>query len=184
MTEKATVERILVVCGLQNAGKSRLLRSMFVDPRLGTNRIIPTPSRIKPAALSRERCLQVRCTSPHERGESIDEFFEELDRARTAAWRTFWRFNYACALQPQSTVKTPDIVTFCREMKKRLIPERIRLVQIDPRQDGRRGIVLSSLEVDQLRSMEVEILTVDGRREPLGSQPPHGLVLADFFDFT
>lgn len=184
MTDRATIERILVVCGLQNAGKSHLLRSMFIDPRLGTDRRIPAPRRIKPAALSRERCLQVRCTSPHERAESIDDFFAELDRARQTAWRTFWRFNYACALQPNATAATPDAVAFCREMKTRLTPERIRLVQLDPRQDGRPGTLLGHSDVDQLRSMEVEVVVVDGRREPSGSQPPHGLMLADFFDFT
>lgn len=184
MDGRASIERILVVCGMQNAGKSRMLRSMFVDPQLSTNRVIPTPSRIRPAALSRERCLQIRCTSPHERGESIDDFFAELERARVAAWRTFWRFNYACALQPNANSTTPDAVTFCDEMKKRLTPERIRFVQIDPRQDGRSGTLLGHADVDRLRGMEVEVMTVDGRREPTGAQPPHGLMLADFFDFT
>ena len=184
MSGRSSIERVLIVCGLQNAGKSRLLRSMFIDPRFGTNGAIPTPSRIKPVALSRERCLQIRCTSPHESKESINDFFAAIDRARSVAWKKFWRFNYACALQPHATKITPDALTFCKEITKRLTPERVRLVQIDPRQDGNAGTILSHSEIDQLRNIGVEAITVDGRREPMGSNPPHGLLLADFFDFT
>lgn len=44
------IERILIVVGDQNAGKSTTLRSMFVDPRLGSKGVVPAtaPRRIRP----------------------------------------------------------------------------------------------------------------------------------------
>jgi len=128
--------------------------------------------------------LFVRCTSPHEIGESLAEFFRKLDRAMERAWNTFRRINIACAVQPQAVGPTPDLVTICRQFQAQFLPERIRVVQIDPRQDGQPGALLTLLEVDQLRSIDVEILTVDGRRPLRPRAYPNGLLLADFFDFT
>jgi hypothetical protein len=181
---RAHLERVLLVCGGQNAGKSRLLRTMFVDPCLGTGGRIPTSSKIKLARLSRERGLYVRCTSPHEYGDTIDTFFQKLDRAMERAWWQFWRINIACAMQPAAADQMSDVVTVCREFRRRLKPERVRLVQIDPRQDNAQGTLLTHAEVDQLRHLEVEVVTVDGRRSSIASQHPNGLFLADFFDFT
>lgn len=182
--KRAHLERVLLVCGGQNAGKSRLLRTMFVDPRLGTNCTIPTSPKIKLARLSRERGLYVRCTSPHEYGDTVDTFFQKIDRAMERAWWQFWRLNIACAMQPAAANSMPDVVTVCREFRRRLNPERVRLIQIEPRQDNSQGSLLSHAEVDQLRSLEVEVTTVDGRRSSRASQHPNGLFLADFFDFT
>jgi hypothetical protein len=136
------------------------------------------------ARLSRERGLYVRCTSPHEYGDTIDSFFRKLDRAMERAWWRFWRINIACAMQPAAANAMPDVVTVCREFQRRLKPERVRLVQIDPRQDNTQGNPLSHAEVDQLRNLDVEVTTVDGRRSIMPPQHPNGLFLADFFDFT
>jgi hypothetical protein len=178
------LERVLMVCGGQNAGKSRLLRTMFVDPRLGTGGSRPTSAKVRLASLSRERGLYVRCTSPHEYGDTLDSFFRKLDRAMERAWHQFWRINVACAMQPAAANNMPDIVTVCREFRTRLVPERIRVVQIDPRQDNAQGTLLPHAEVDQLRQIGVEIVTVDGRRSMAASQHPNGFFLSDFFDFT
>lgn len=80
--KRAHLERVLLVCGGQNAGKSSRLRSMFVDPRFGTRSHIPTHSRVVPVRLSRERGLVVRFTSPHERGETLETFLGKIDRDR------------------------------------------------------------------------------------------------------
>lgn len=182
--KRSHLERVLIVCGGQNAGKSRLLRTMFIDPRLGTDGAIPTSARIKLTRISRERGLYVRCTSPHEAGETIDEFFAKLDRAMERAWSRFWRINVACAMQPFSANSMPDVLEVCEQFQVRLMPERIRLIQIDPRQDGGIGTLLPQAHIDQLRRVGVEIVAVDGHRSPPPAQHPHGLFLADFFDFT
>jgi len=178
------LERVLLVAGMQQAGKSTLLRRMFVDPRLGTGGTIPTAARIPLISLSRERCLFVRISSPHERGETLNQFFKKLDWTMRRAWNQFWRFNFACAMQPQATQTTPDLVTICVEIQRRLWPERVRVVQINPRQDNQPGTLLNQNEIDQLRRLEVEVLTVDGRQPAIQDQNPNGLLLADFFDFT
>src|ERR1035437_6109308 len=178
------MERALFVVGRQNAGKSTLLRHMFIDPRLGTGGKIPTASKIRPVALSHERCLVVRCTSPHERNEPLDAFFKKLDRAMEIAYREYWRFNFACAMQLTTAGKVPDFVTLCEEFQERFEPERIRVIQIDPCQNGKPGVRLARTEIDQLRYHRIEMVVVDWDRSPTSNQDPNGYLLADFFDFA
>lgn len=178
------LERVQFVVGMQNAGKSHLLRSMFADSRLGTRGEVPTASRIALVPLSTERCLHVRLTSPHEVGETLTQFLRKLDRAMARAWSSYWRFNFACAAQPNATEKTPDIASICAEVRARLVPERIRVVQIHPRQDDQEGDRLTRLQVDQLFKLGVEVIAIDARRQPPSDWTPNGYVLADFFDFS
>jgi hypothetical protein len=123
-------------------------------------------------------------SSPHEKGESLNLFLKKLGRSMNRAWRHFWRFNLACAMQPTATNLTPDLVTICTEIHRRLWPERVRVVQIDPRQDNQRGTLLAAHEIDRLRRLPVEVLTIDGRQPATPTQHPNGFLLADFFDFT
>lgn len=179
------IERILIVVGDQNAGKSTTLRSMFVDPRLGSKGVVPAtaPRRIRLVALSRERCLFFRLTSPHETGQNVMQFLSRLDHARRRAARIgFRRLNVACAMQPFAANAMPNIVSVCREVRQKLDPERMRVVVIDPRQDGEPGPELSPLDIDHLRQIEADVIWIDGSRGL--TQYPNGLVLADFFDFT
>ncbi len=178
------MERVLFVVGRQNAGKSTLLRQMFIDRRLGTNGTIPNASRIKPVALSPERCLVIRCASPHERKETLEKFFDKIDREMKRAFDQFWRFNYACALQPEAENKMPDLVTICKKLNARFAPERIRVILIDPRQDGRPGSRLAQSDVDELRSLSVEMAIIDAHRSTPLYEYPNGIFLADFFDFA
>jgi hypothetical protein len=175
-------ERVLVVCGMPNAGKSRALRSMYRDLRFGTNGLRLQHSRPSLVPFSRERVLSIIFSSPHEKEESLNRYLRKIDRYGQRAGRWFWRFNLACALQPAATPKTPDLVTICQAILATFSPERIRVAQLDPYHDGRAGMLLSHAEVDRLWSSDIELLTIDARRFKTGD--PNGLLLADFFDFT
>ena len=182
MRKRAHLERVLLVCGEQNAGKSRLLRMMLGDPRLGG--VVPASPSIRMRALSRERCLAVRFTSPHEMNETPDDFHRKIDRVTERAWWTHWRVNYACAVQPRAFKKMPDISVVCAGIQKEFMPERIRVVQLAPNQWGSDTGMISSGEVDQLRAQDVEFITIDARRSHLAAEPGNVRILADFFDFT
>ena len=184
----AHLERVLLVCGMQNSGKTTLLRHMYVDPRFGTADRVPNRrrGRLPVVALSRERCLYIRSASPHERHESLAGFLGQLERQIDLAWRRwdYWRVNIACAVQPDATEDTPDATTICEAIRRRFVPERMRLVQIDPTQRGNAGVRLSIDQLDRLREIPAEVISVDGRRSAGENQHPNGFLLADFFDFT
>lgn len=66
------IERALFMIGDQNTGKSTQLRSMFLDWRLGNQGNIPTARNVRNMyALSNERWLYLRLTSPHEMRETL-----------------------------------------------------------------------------------------------------------------
>jgi hypothetical protein len=177
------VERVMLVIGEPDAGKSTTLRSLFVDPRFGTNGTVPTESRIRIVGLSRERCLFMRLTSPHETRQNIDQFVKTIEAAqRRAARFGFSRFNLACALQPFAAHAMPDVLEACLAVLDRLVPERTRIVIIDPRQDGEPGPFLSRQTVQGLRKRGVELVKIDGDHRR--NDYPNGLLLSDFFDFT
>lgn len=176
------VERVQFVVGEQDAGKSTELRSMFVDPRFGTKGVVPTEKRLKLVTLSRERCLFIRLTSPHERKETIGDFFGTIARARKRAARFgFRRFNVSCALQPFAANLMPDLLEVCSEVRTQLNPERTRVVIIDPRQDGQNGANIPRTTIQKLHTQAVELIKIDGKHSR--HNYPNGLVLADFFDF-
>lgn len=180
--KRAHIERVLLVCGDQNAGKSRLLRHMLGDPRLGGN--IPSSPRLRARHLSRERCLAVRFTSPHEMGETPTKFYDKIDRASEIVWRTHWRMNYACAVQPRPSNHMPGIVDVCAGLIKEFMPERIRVVSLNPDQWGQNTSALGPVEVDGLRALDVEFVPIDARRSSHPAEPGNVRILADFFDFS
>lgn len=179
---RAHLERILLVCGQQKAGKSRLLRHMLGDARLGGK--VPVSRRIKARALSRERCLAVRFTSPHEMKETLPEFLRKIDRVTEIAWWKYWRVNYACAIQPSPNNNMPGIVDVCDSLKREFLPERIRVVQLVPDQWGVLTSQLTTVDVDGLRKLNVEVVTIDARRSIHAAEPGNVRVLADYFDFS
>ena len=180
---RAHLERVLLVCGNQNAGKSRLLRSMLTDRRLGG--VYPKQKIITARALSRERALAVRCTSPHEYGETPGEFHRKIDRVAAKLLRQgFFRFNYACAIQPLATNLMGDIVSVCDGLQKAFKPERIRVVQLVPDQWGTTSSQLTTSQVDGVRRLVAEVLALDARRGKQPADPANVRLLADYFDFS
>ena len=179
-------ERVLIVVGAQNAGKSTTLRSMYVDERFGTKGKIPTKSRLPLIKFSRERGVHIRCTSPHERGETDAKFFKLLDRAMERAWfeENCWRFNFACPMQLDETTKTSDAIALCSKIREQFFPERMRFVVLHPRQDGQEGALLSSERFRALFKIGCEVVQINSIRQDDNSPSTNGRLLADFFDFT
>lgn len=173
----------MLVCGSQNAGKSRLLRHMLGDERLGGHIPVKGPAALR--ALSRERCLAILSSSPHEKGETEAQFHNRLDRVTAHAWKLFWRVNVACAVQPRVFRNMPGIVQVCEGLLKQFNPERIRVIQFAPDQLGTLDSQLTTVELDGLRGLDVEVISIDARRNPVLPVEPGNLrVLADFFDFS
>ena len=142
---------------------------------------------VAPRALSRERRLALRITSPHEFGDSPNDFYEKIDRACEKAWQEgFWRVNYASAVQPRAFNKMPGIVDVCLGLIREFKPERIRVVQLAPDCNGSFNSQLNPQEVDGLRKLaDVEVITIDARPSANGNPTPGNVrILADFFDFT
>ncbi|MCB1154912.1 hypothetical protein KDL45_14750, partial [bacterium] len=102
-------ERALFVVGEQNSGKSKQLRSMFRDLRLGTKGVIPTKNRIDECyPLSVERWLYVRLTSPHEMDETPEDFLAKCQSKMCRNDQGARRWNFAGALQPTAYKQMPD----------------------------------------------------------------------------
>ena len=175
-------ERALFIVGEPNAGKSKQLRSIFLDKRLGTNGKIPAGNKLPELyPLSNERCLYLRLTSPHEMKEAIDKFLNKTAAKMTSnKLRHRRRWNFACPLQPVAANRMPDVVRTCRAFVRHFNAERTRVVFLNP---DRHGTFLPEAAymrwVDRLLNIpSVEVCSIDAR-DPTAN----GVFLADFFDF-
>ncbi|MGB7101903.1 MAG: hypothetical protein WBD95_24445 [Xanthobacteraceae bacterium] len=128
--------------------------------------------------------MAVRFTSPHEMNETSAQFHKKLDRVTEIAWWAYWRINYACAVQPHPFKKMPGIVDVCAGLKKEFEPERIRVAQLAPDQWGNLTSQLTVKDVDDLRKLDVEVITIDARRSSHAAEPGNVRTLADYFDFS
>lgn len=175
------IERALFVVAPQNFGKSTLLRSMFRDPRLGTDGEIPTAPKLPDDfRLSGERRLYLRLTSPHEAGETLDEFIK-----KTKGKMVDGRWCFAGPLHPSPLKKMPTAPFAIQRFIEKFDPERVRAVLLwpshNPDEDGVFGpdVVEDLLGDFQEIDKRIEAVCVDGRH-----RGRNGLVLADFFDFV
>jgi hypothetical protein len=175
------LERVLFVVAPQDSGKSTTLRSLFRDRRLGMNGEPPPAAgqrRIPEVYwLSNERRLYMRLTSPHEVGETVDQFIEKThDKMAGGRW------CFAGPLQPDAFGEMPDVVETVRNFIDGLSPERVRVAFLSP---TRHGVVVGEYSqgrdlIDELNGLPgVEVICIDGRRRGV-----NGLLLADFLDFT
>jgi len=180
MASASMVERALFMIGDQDTGKSTQLRSLFLDHRLGNRGQVPDARNLPNSfALSNERRLYLRLTSPHEVGESLHDFFDKFDAAIAGGPQRRW--CYAGPLQPTGTEGLADAPSVIGAFVRRYSPERVRAVILSPTWRGAHfGSAAHDALVDALLATPgVEVVTADARH-----RTANGLVYADFFDFT
>ncbi|MGE6763426.1 hypothetical protein ACQKGO_35785 [Corallococcus interemptor] len=171
------IERALFVIGEQGDGKSTQLRSMFRDFRFNTWGHIPSSPKIHSIyALSNERRLYLRLTSPHERDETQTKFHDKFKRIL----RLGHRWNFACPIQPDAFNQMPDAVETIIHFAGEFSPERVRAVFLSP---NRKGLSKDPIKLKKMHDLlwkkKVECISIDARTPDL-----NGKVLSDFFDFT
>lgn len=189
MTNRVYVERALFMIGDQGTGKSTQLRSMFQDWRLGTWGDIPKARNPRNAyALSNERWLYLRMTSPDETNEDMARFLEKCEKNMRKRKKTGWpkrwlarRWNFAGALQHPGNKKLQGPANVLSYFESRFKPERIRAVVLSPDcHDNRMEPAELRSLIKSLRNVRnTEVIMVDAT-----AREENGLIYADFFDFT
>jgi hypothetical protein len=171
------IERILFVVGGPDTGKSVQLRSLFLDPRLGTGGRTPVASNVRDSySLSIDRALYLRLTSPHETNETLAHFLSKTARnTRTGRWCV------AAPLQPDRFKRMPEIINTIRAVLAELRPERVRVCVLSP---DRRGVAQDPKKLQRLfrrlwRLGSVECHCIDAR-----DRTANGTLLADFLDYS
>lgn len=165
----------------QHFGMSTLLRAMFKDPRLGNNGEVPKARRLRDVVrLSGERRLYLHLTSPHEAGETLDEFI-----GKTKGKIVDGRWCFAGPLHPYPLKNMPTAASAIQHLIKNFNPERVRAVLFWPSRQRDDDDIFGSDVVEDLLGVlqkidkRVEIVSVGGRH-----RGRNGLILVDFFDFT
>ena len=176
MQKTCFIERVLLVAGAQNTGKSVQLRSMFLDPRLGNNGQIPGAPNLRMfMSYHLFRRLYLRLTSPHEARESLGRFLSKIEENTDG----FHRWNVASAIQIDAAENMPNLIDLVTALDERFSPERIRVAILSPDRHG--DILDEALELmEALRGVSsCEAFCIDAR-----SRERNGLLLADTFDFA
>ena len=127
--------------------------------------------------ISNQRRLFLRLTSPHEYGDTPDQFHRKI-RSKTGSGR----WCIAGAYQPDAFNHMPDVVDSVRLFQAEFSPEHLRVLFLSP---TRHGATLASyangrdLIVDLQALPNVEVACIDAR-----SRDANAFLIADFFDFT
>ena len=176
MQQPPLIERVLLVAGRRNTGKSTQLRAMFRDPRLGNaGEVLTKRNPLKRYRLSPDRRLYLRLRSPHESDKTLEEFMDEI-AAKTIAGR----WCVASAVQIEAAGRMPGLPTVVAAIHERFSPERIRIVLLSPDQRGDPLADANRHLADLRGAAEVaEVMCVDAR-----TREGNGLLLADTFDFA
>ena len=176
MPKAPFIERVLLVAGAPNTGKSVQLRSMFRDPRLGYDGRIPVAANLPNGfKLSPFRRLYLRLMSPHEAEEDLERFLEKIEENTGGPFR----WNVASAVQIDAANNMPNIIDLVTSLEERFSPERIRVTILSP---DRHGNLLPQIltVLPQLHEIpSCETMCIDAR-----SRDGNGLLLADTFDFA
>jgi hypothetical protein len=169
------IERFLIVAGASGTGKSTQLRSMFLDPRLGSNSVIPTARNIPDIyKLSPYRSLYLRLTSPHEMRESMDEFFDKIEKKTKSG-----RWCVASAIQIDAKNKMPGLIAVVKNIESRFDPEIIRVAILSPDRKNKKLLDIAKLLNDLHQKTTCEVMVIDARQKTA-----NGLLLFDTFDFS
>ena len=153
---KLHLERALFMIGRQNAGKTTQLTSLKTVIAKGktTRRVFD---------LGNNRHLYVRLTSPQETGQTLSEFLRACEynmRSRYCRW------NYACAMQPDSGINIGGAVSTIKAFKNEFSPGRTCAVILCPDWRGNRFPDERQALITDLSDIGVsEILTVDARNQ-------------------
>ena len=176
MPKPPFIERVLLVAGAPNTGKSVQLRSMFQDPRFGTRGRIPdNPNLRNGYGLSPFRRLYLRLMSPHEAGEDLERFLEKIEENTGGPFR----WNVASAVQIDAANNMPDIIDLVTALEGRFSPERIRVAILSPDRHGNLLPGALTLLPQLYEIPSCEAMCIDAR-----SRDGNGLLLADTFDFA
>ena len=133
MHEPRFIERVLLVAGAPNTGKSVQIRSMFLDPRLGTGGEIPGARNLRNVhELSPFRRLYMRLTSPHEARETLDRFLDKIEENTDG----YYRWNVVSAVQIDAAENMPDLEEVVTALDERFSPERVRVAILSPDRHG------------------------------------------------
>ena len=183
MAETCYVERALFILGDPDAGKSTQLRSLFLDRRFGKDGVIPVRGNLRRTYyLSNERRLYLRLTSPHEYGESLNDFLNKCENMMWSSGREISRWNFFGPLQIKSPNREiiPDGITVIKEFMERFKPERVRAVILSPNCSGE-FMESETLQehLEELHEIDCEVILTDARESE-----NNGLIYSDFFDFT
>ena len=175
------VERALFVVAPQDSGKSTQLRSLFLDRRFGINGQIPPSNQqrnlTETYCIGNNRQLFLRLTSPHEYGDTPQQFHRKIRRKTGDG-----RWCIAGAFQPDAFKFMPDVVESVRLFQNEFVPERIRILFLSPTRHSVGFADYSSgrdLTAELQALSRVEVALIDAR-----NREANGLLIADFFDFA
>lgn len=178
--DKLVLERVSLICGLQDSGKSFLMRRMLEHQILGG--VSHGRGPVRPRQLSEKRVLIVKLSSPHEAGWDLEVYISWLKRViQRQLWEGFTCVSFVGAIHPVEYGNMPDIFVTCSRIFKDFKPKVMRVTELAPDQWGRTQGVVKKNEVDALRGEGIIFEQMNATRGCFTERNVNGLV--QFFDF-